>query len=49
MRKTPAIAEKDFWVVWVLNRVFANAELARILKFKGGLANLAVIKCELWK
>ncbi len=36
MRTTPAIAEKDFWVVWVLSRVFANDELARILKFKGG-------------
>jgi len=36
MRTTPAIVEKDFWVVWVLSRVFANADLARILKFKGG-------------
>ena len=36
MRTTPAIVEKDFWVVWVLSRVFANAELAKILKFKGG-------------
>lgn len=36
MRTTPAIVEKDFWVVWVLSRVFANVELARILKFKGG-------------
>lgn len=36
MRTTPAIVEKDFWVVWVLSRVFANDELARILKFKGG-------------
>ena len=36
MRTTPAIVEKDFWVVWVLSRVFANAELARILRFKGG-------------
>ena len=36
MRTMPAIAEKDFWVVWVLSRVFANTELARILKFKGG-------------
>lgn len=36
MRTTPAIVEKDFWVVWVLNRVFANTELAHILKFKGG-------------
>lgn len=36
MRTMPAIAEKDFWVVWVLARVFANADLAKILKFKGG-------------
>lgn len=36
MRTTPAIIEKDFWVVWVLSRVFANSDLARILKFKGG-------------
>jgi len=36
MRTTPAIIEKDFWVVWVLARVFANADLAKILKFKGG-------------
>lgn len=36
MRTTPAIVEKDFWVVWVLSRVFATADLARILKFKGG-------------
>ncbi len=36
MRTTPAITEKDFWVVWVLSRIFANADLARILKFKGG-------------
>lgn len=36
MRTTPAIVEKDFWVVWVLSRVFAHDELARILKFKGG-------------
>ncbi len=36
MSTTPTIAEKDFWVVWVLSRVFANVELARILKFKGG-------------
>lgn len=36
MSTKPAIAEKDFWVVWVLSRIFANADLARILKFKGG-------------
>ncbi len=36
MRTTPAIVEKDFWVVWVLARLFAQPELARVLKFKGG-------------
>ena len=36
MRTTAAIIEKDFWVVWVLYKVFANASLARVLKFKGG-------------
>jgi hypothetical protein len=36
MGTTPAIAEKDFWVVWVLSRVFAHVALGRILKFKGG-------------
>ncbi len=36
MRMTPAVAEKDFWVTWVLDRLFADAELARLLMFKGG-------------
>lgn len=36
MHTTPAIAEKDFWVVWVLSRLFADGTLARLLKFKGG-------------
>ncbi len=36
MRTTPAIVEKDFWVVWVLAQLFAQPELARVLKFKGG-------------
>jgi hypothetical protein len=36
MHTTPAIAEKDFWVVWVLSRLFADGALARLLKFKGG-------------
>ena len=33
---TPAVAEKDFWVTWVLGRLFADAELSRLLLFKGG-------------
>jgi hypothetical protein len=36
MKTTPAVAEKDFWVTWVLDRLFADAELARLLMFKGG-------------
>jgi len=36
MRSVPAIAEKDFWVVWVLGKLFAHPKLARILQFKGG-------------
>ncbi len=33
---TPALVEKDFWVTWVLNRLFRNPDLARLLMFKGG-------------
>lgn len=33
---TPAVAEKDFWVTWVLGRLFADADLSRLLLFKGG-------------
>ena len=36
MKTTPAVAEKDFWVTWVLDRLFGDAELARLLMFKGG-------------
>lgn len=36
MRTVPAIAEKDFWVVWVLDKLFAHPKLGRILQFKGG-------------
>ncbi len=32
----PAIVEKDFWVVWVLDMIFSDAELSKILMFKGG-------------
>lgn len=33
---TPAVIEKDFWVTWVLGRLFDHSELGRILMFKGG-------------
>lgn len=33
---TPAIAEKDFWVTWVLHHLFSDQQLSRILMFKGG-------------
>lgn len=33
---TPAVVEKDFWVAWVLNRLFREPDLARLLMFKGG-------------
>ncbi len=36
MKTTPAIIEKDFWVVWVLDKIFAHPELRKILRFKGG-------------
>jgi len=33
---TAAIVEKDFWVVWVLDKLFNDARLSKILMFKGG-------------
>ena len=33
---TPAVVEKDFWVTWMLQRLFADPKLARLLMFKGG-------------
>src|SRR5690606_36371119 len=36
MKTVPAIAEKDFWVVWVLHQLFADPELGQMLQFKGG-------------
>lgn len=32
----PAITEKDFWVCWVLKRLFESNELSKHLVFKGG-------------
>jgi hypothetical protein len=33
---TPAVVEKDFWVTWVLYRLFQEPDLAQLLMFKGG-------------
>jgi len=35
-RMTPATIEKDFWVCWVLGKVFGSASLSQRLLFKGG-------------
>lgn len=36
MHTTNAIVEKDFWVVWILGKLFSNTRLNKILMFKGG-------------
>jgi hypothetical protein len=36
MNTTNAIAEKDFWVVWILDKIFSDSNLSKILMFKGG-------------
>lgn len=36
MNITPAAAEKDFWICWVLLQVFEDNDLSRYLRFKGG-------------
>ncbi len=36
MGTTPAIIEKDFWVCWVLEKIFTSESLKRKLLFKGG-------------
>lgn len=36
MGATPAVVEKDFWVSWVLSRLFGDPALAQLLMFKGG-------------
>ena len=41
---TPAIAEKDFWVTWVLSKIFADEYLSKILMFKGGTSLSKVFK-----
>jgi len=36
MNTVPAIVEKDFWVVWVLDKLFSHEWLKLVLQFKGG-------------
>ncbi|RBQ31431.1 hypothetical protein CRU92_06565 [Arcobacter sp. FW59] len=36
MKTTNAIVEKDFWVVWTLDKIFSDDRLNQILMFKGG-------------
>ncbi|HEO97872.1 MAG TPA: nucleotidyl transferase AbiEii/AbiGii toxin family protein [Epsilonproteobacteria bacterium] len=36
MNVHPAIVEKDFWVVWVLSKIFSEERLKKVLMFKGG-------------
>lgn len=36
MSITPASAEKDFWICWVLLHLFEDEALSRYLRFKGG-------------
>jgi len=36
MGTTPAVIEKDFWVTWVLDRLFQHPDIERLLMFKGG-------------
>lgn len=36
MHTTNAIVEKDFWVVWTLDKLFSDIRLNKILMFKGG-------------
>lgn len=33
---TNAIAEKDFWVTWVLSKIFSDPLLSKLMIFKGG-------------
>ena len=37
--------EKDFWVSWVLNRLFGDKEIAKIFLFKGGTSLSKAYHC----
>lgn len=36
MNTTNSIVEKDFWIVWTLDKIFSDDRLNKILMFKGG-------------
>ena len=36
MNSSASVVEKDFWVVWVLDKLFSHSNLKSILQFKGG-------------
>lgn len=36
MKVTPIVVEKDFWVCWILKRIFASESLKDHMVFKGG-------------
>ena len=40
----PAVIEKDFWVCWVLGRLFASAVISQKILFKGGTSLSKVFK-----
>ncbi len=40
----PAIIEKDFWVCWVLSRLFASSNISNKILFKGGTSLSKVFK-----
>ena len=37
--------EKDFWVAWVLNRLFGDEEIAKVFLFKGGTSLSKAYHC----
>ena len=40
----PVIVEKDFWVCWILERIFATPTLAADVVFKGGTSLFKVFR-----
>ena len=45
MNITPAAAEKDFWICWVLLHLFEDEELSQYLRFKGGTSLSKCYNC----
>lgn len=36
LQTTPAVVEKDFWVTWILSKIFLDPFMSTHLVFKGG-------------